>query len=89
MKLAPVFYDGVSVIEDRAGDNGATSNQQQEPLDSRKWLLKLKKLRIVWNSKVVKTENSYKLGPKFCTPPDFWEGKLEQSKVIAHVYGNL
>ena len=27
LKLAPVFYDGVSQIENRAGDVGATSNQ--------------------------------------------------------------
>ena len=27
VKLAPVFYDGVSEIENRAGDVGATSNQ--------------------------------------------------------------
>ena len=27
MKLAPVLYDGVSEIENRAGDVGATSNQ--------------------------------------------------------------
>ena len=36
------------------------------------------------NSKMVKTENFYKLGPKFCTgPPDFWKGKPEQPEVIA------
>ena len=36
VKLAPVFYDGVSEIKNRAGDVGTTSNQQQKPLDSRK-----------------------------------------------------
>ena len=36
VKLAPVFYDGVSEIENRAGDVGATSNQLQKPSDSKK-----------------------------------------------------
>ena len=36
VKLAPVYYDGVSEIENRAGEVGATSNQQQEPSHSRK-----------------------------------------------------
>ena len=36
VKLAPVFYDGVSEIENRAGDVGATSNQLEEPSDSKK-----------------------------------------------------
>ena len=34
VKLAPVFYDGVS--DNGAGDVGATSNQQQKPSDSKK-----------------------------------------------------
>ena len=36
VKLAAVFYDGVSKIKNRACDVGATSNQQQEPSDSKK-----------------------------------------------------
>ena len=36
VKLAPVFYDGVSEIENRAGDVGATSNQLQKPSDCKK-----------------------------------------------------
>ena len=36
VKLAPVFYDGFSEIENRAGDVGATSNQLQKPSDSKK-----------------------------------------------------
>ena len=36
VKLPPVFYDVVPEIENRAGDFGATSNQQQERLDSKK-----------------------------------------------------
>ena len=36
VKLAPVFYDGVSEIENRAGDVGAASNQLQKPSDSKK-----------------------------------------------------
>ena len=36
VKLAPVFYDGVSEIENRAGDVGATSNELQKPSDSKK-----------------------------------------------------
>ena len=35
VKLAPVFFDGVSEIEKRAGDAGATSNQLQKPSDSK------------------------------------------------------
>ena len=35
VKLAPVFYDGVSEIENRAGDVCATSDQLQKPSDSR------------------------------------------------------
>ena len=33
VKLAPVFYDGVSKLGNRTGDVGASSNQQQEPLE--------------------------------------------------------
>ena len=33
VKLAPVFYDGVSEIENRAGDVGATSNELEKPSD--------------------------------------------------------
>ena len=36
VNLAPVFYDGVSEIENRAGDVGATSKQLQKPSDSKK-----------------------------------------------------
>ena len=36
MKLAPVFYDGVSEIENTAGDVGATSDQLEKPSDSKK-----------------------------------------------------
>ena len=36
VKLAPVFYDGVSEIENRAGDVGATSEQKHEPSDQQK-----------------------------------------------------
>ena len=43
VKLAPVFYDGVSEIKNRAGDAVATSNQLRMPLDSKKKRLKLKK----------------------------------------------
>ena len=45
VKLAPVFYDGISKIENRAGDVGATSKQLQKPSDSGKKRLKLKKLK--------------------------------------------
>ena len=86
VKLAPVFNDGVSEIENRAGDVGATSNQLQKPSDSKKQILKLKKLRIRQKSKMVKTE---KLGPKTCTPPDFWKAKPEQPEVLAQGCGYL
>ena len=56
VELAPVFYDGVSKIENRAGDVGATSNQLQKPSDNKKKLWKLKKLEICQNSKMVETE---------------------------------
>ena len=36
VKLAPVFYDGVSEIEIKAGDVGATLIQLQTPSDSKK-----------------------------------------------------
>ena len=36
VKLAPVFYNGVSEIKNRAGDVGATSNQLEKPSDSKK-----------------------------------------------------
>ena len=36
------------------------------------------------NSKMVKTEKFYKLGPKIGTTPDFWKAKPEQLEVIAH-----
>ena len=83
VKLAPVFYEGVSAIENRAGDVGATSNRPQKPSDSKKKLLKLKKLEICRNSKMVKNEKYYKLGPKICTPPDFGKAKPEQPDDMA------
>ena len=36
LEVAPDFYDGVSEIENRAGLVGTTSNQQQEPTDTKK-----------------------------------------------------
>ena len=33
VKLAPVFYDGVSEMENRAGNVGATTEQKHEPSD--------------------------------------------------------
>ena len=36
VKLAPVFYDGISEIKNRDGDVGATSNQLQKPSDSKR-----------------------------------------------------
>ena len=36
VKLAPVFNDGVSEIENRTGNVGATSNELKKPSDSRK-----------------------------------------------------
>ena len=46
---------------------------------------KLRNLKFCQNSKKVKTENFYKLGPKICPPPpDFGKGKPEQPKVLAH-----
>ena len=42
-----------------------------------------KKLRICRNSKMVKNEKFYKLGPKICTPPDFGKAKPEQPEVMA------
>ena len=86
VKLAPVYYDGVCEIENRAGDVGATSNQLRKPSDSKKSLLKLKKLEICQNSKMVETEKFYKLGPKICTPPDFVNEKPEQHEVMADDY---
>ena len=80
VKLAPVFYDGVSEIENRAGEVGATSNELQKQSDSKKKLLKPKKLRISQNSKMVKNEKFYKLGPKICPSPPFWEGKTRATR---------
>ena len=57
VKLAPVLYDGVSEIENRAGDVGVTSNQLQKPLDSKKLLLKLKNLEFVKTQKWSKMKN--------------------------------
>ena len=36
VKIAAVFYDGVSEIENRVGDVGASSNQLEKPSDSQK-----------------------------------------------------
>ena len=36
VNLAPVIYDGVSWIENRAGDIAATSNHKQKASDSKK-----------------------------------------------------
>ena len=36
VKLAPVFYDGVSDIENSAGDVDAINEQQHEPSDQQK-----------------------------------------------------
>ena len=84
VKLAPVFYDGDSEIENRARDVGASSNQLQKPSDSKNYCSKLKKLEICQNSKMVKIENFYRLGPKICTPPDFWKAKPKPPEVMAH-----
>ena len=51
VKLAPVFYDGVSEIENRAGDVGTTSNQLQKPLDSKNNVWKWKLLKFVKTQK--------------------------------------
>ena len=37
VKVAPVFYDGVSEIENKAGDVRATNEQKHEPSDQQKW----------------------------------------------------
>ena len=88
VKSAPVFYDGVSEIENRAGDVGATSNQLQKQSESRKQLLK-PKYEICQKSKTVKAENFYEFGPKICTPPDFWKAKPDQPEVMVHGKGYL
>ena len=36
VKLAPVFYDGVSEIQNRAGVVGTTSNELEKPSDTKK-----------------------------------------------------
>ena len=79
VKLAPVFYDGVSEIESRAGDfrSARKAIRQQEIT------FETEKLRICQISKMVKTEKFYKLGPKICTPPDFGKAKPEQPEVMA------
>ena len=64
-------------------DVGVASNQQQESSDSKTNLLKLKNI-IFQNSKMVKTEKFYKLGPKCCPPTNFGEGKPEELEVMAH-----
>ena len=61
-KFATVLYDGISEIENRAGDVGPISNQQQEPSDSKNKLLKIKNLSICQNSKMVKNEIFYNSG---------------------------
>ena len=33
---------------------------------------------------MIKTEEFYKLGPKFCPPPNFGNEKFEEPEVIAH-----
>ena len=79
VELAPVFYDGVSEIENRAGDfrSARKAIRQQEIT------FETEKLRICQISKMVKTEKFYKLGPKICTPPDFGKAKPEQPEVMA------
>ena len=63
VKLSPVFYDGVSEIKNRAGDVGATIEQEHEPSDQQKWNQNSK----TWN--FVKTGIFDKFGPNICTPP--------------------
>ena len=93
MKLAPVFYDGVSEVENRAGDIPATSNQLQKPSDSKKKPLKLKNLRICQNSNMVKTENFYKLGPIFGmeNPSNtrLWHTVMVTSKLLMDPTNNI
>ena len=43
VKLAPVFYDGVSEIENRAGDVGATSDQLQKTIREQEITLETEK----------------------------------------------
>ena len=84
VNLAPVFYDGVSEIENRSDDVGATSNEPQKPSDSKKYFLKLKKLEICQNSKMVKTENFTSWDLKSVHPPDFGKAKPKQPEVMAY-----
>ena len=71
VKLAPAFYDGLFEIEYRGGDVGATSIQQQALSDSRKNLLKLKKLLFVKTQKWSYLKFFFKLGQKVSSSPDF------------------
>ena len=74
--LAPVFYDGVSEIKNRAIDVGALSNRQQEPSDSKKLLLKMKKSSNCQTQKRPKQKNFTSMDRKFVHPrPRFLEGK--------------
>ena len=70
VKLAPVFYDGVP----SAGDVGATSATK---VIGQKKLLKLEKLRICQNSKMVKTEIFTSWDQNLKIPPVFWKRKPE------------
>ena len=67
VKMATVFYNDVLEMKNRNSDFGETQSERK------KQLLKLKKIRNCQKS--VKTENFFKLGPRNCTTPQFWEGK--------------
>ena len=68
---------------------GVTSNQQQEPSDSKKKLLKMKNLEFFQTQNWSKMKSFTSWDRKFVHPLRFWEGKPEEPEVMEHSQGNL
>ena len=60
-----------------------------EAIREQKLTFETEKLRIRQNSKMVKSEKFYKLGPKICTTPRFLEGKSRATRVYGTWLGSL
>ena len=82
VKLAQIFYGGVSDNKNRAADVGAISNQQLAPAATKNNLWNWRNVEFV-KSQILWKLNNFMLRPKNCTPPDFGKENSAQTKVIA------
>ena len=82
VKLAPVFYDGVSVTENTAGDVGPLQISNESHQWPRKNFRDWKNLEFVKTQKWSKLEKLFKLRPKNCLHPIFGWEILRNSRLV-------